>query len=62
LGKAEILSLLKGDVPSDRVTELVKERGIKFAPTPDDLKDIRSAGGSNELVDAISQATAPARN
>jgi len=62
LGKAEILSLLKGYVPSDRVTTLVKERGIKFAPTPDDLKDIRGAGGGDDLIDAINQAAAPARN
>ncbi len=57
LSKAEILSLLGGDVPSSRVTELVKERGIKFAPTPDDLKDIRAAGGGDDLVDAITQAS-----
>jgi hypothetical protein len=62
LGKAEILSLLQGDVPSERVAELVKQRGIKFVPTPGDLKDIRSAGGSDDLIDAVSQASAPARN
>jgi hypothetical protein len=62
LGKGEILNLLKGDVPSERVAGLVKERGIKFVPTPDDLKDIRSAGGDDDLIGAISQAAAPARN
>jgi hypothetical protein len=62
LGKDEILSLLQGDVPSERVAELVKQRGIRFAPTPGDLKDIRSAGGSDDLIDAVSQASAPARN
>jgi len=62
LGKAEILSLLQGDVPSARVAELVKERGIKFVPTPDDLKDIRSVGGGDDLIDAINQAPAAARN
>jgi len=62
LGKGEILSLLQGDVPSARVAELVKERGIKFIPTQDDLKEIRSAGGGDDLIDAINQAPAPARN
>ena len=61
LGKAEILSLLQGDVPSARVAELVKERGIKFVPTPDDLKEIRGAGGGDDLIDAINQAPAPAK-
>lgn len=58
LNKAEILSLLQGDVPSARVAELVKERGIKFVPTPDDLKEIRGAGGGDDLIDAINQAPA----
>jgi hypothetical protein len=62
LDKAEILSLLQGDVPSARVAGLVKERGLKFAPTPDDLKEIRSAGGGDDLVDAISQASALPRS
>jgi len=62
LAKAEILSLLQGDVPSARVAELVKERGIKFVPTPDDVKEIRGAGGGDDLIDVINQAPAPARN
>jgi hypothetical protein len=62
LDKAEILSLLQGDVPSARVAGLVKERGLKFALTPDDLKEIRSAGGGDDLVDAISQASALPRS
>jgi hypothetical protein len=62
LGKAEILSLLRGDVPSARVAALVKEHGIKFAPTQGDLSDIRAAGGGDDLVGAITQATAPVSN
>jgi hypothetical protein len=62
LGKAEILGLLQGDVPSARVAELVKERGLKFVPTQDDLKEIRAAGGADDLIDAINQSPAPARN
>jgi len=62
LGKAEILGLLQGDVPSARVAELVKERGLKFVPTQDDLKEIRTAGGADDLIDALNQSPAPARN
>jgi hypothetical protein len=61
LGKAEILSLLQGEVPSARVADLVKERGIKFVPAQDDLKEIRGAGGSDDLIDAINQAASSAR-
>lgn len=58
LDKAEILSLLQGEVPSARVSALVRERGLKFSPTPDDLKEIRSAGGGDDLIDAVNQASA----
>jgi len=56
---SDILNLLKGDVSSDRVAALVRERGIKFAPSEDDLKDIRAAGGGDDLVDALKQAESP---
>jgi hypothetical protein len=56
LSKSEILDLLKGDVPSERVAGLVKERGINFVPTQDFLKEIRAAGGGDDLVDALNQA------
>lgn len=58
LDKAEILSLLQGDVPSARVADLVKQRGIKFVPAPGDLQDIRGAGAGDDLIDAINQASA----
>jgi hypothetical protein len=61
LSKAEIVSLLQGDVPSTRVAELVRERGIKFVPTPDDLKEIRGAGGGDDLIDAINEAAPSAK-
>jgi len=56
LAKSDIIDLLKGDVPSGRVAGLVKERGIKFDPTQDDLKEIRAAGGGDDLVDALNDA------
>ena len=56
LDKAEIISLLVGAVPASRVAGIVQERGIKFNPTPDDLNEIRAAGGTDELIQAIQQA------
>ena len=56
LAKSDIIDLLKGEVPSDRVAGLVKERGIKFDPTQNDLKEIRAAGGGDDLVDALNDA------
>jgi hypothetical protein len=58
LDKADIIDLLKGDVSSARVTDLVKDRGIKFVPTQEDLKEIRAAGGEDDLVNAINDAAA----
>jgi hypothetical protein len=58
LGKEEIISLLQGGVPVLRVAELVRDRGIKFTPTPGDLNDLRAAGGSEDLIQAIQQAAA----
>jgi hypothetical protein len=59
LDKQEIVALLHGGVSSARIVELVKERGIKFRPTANDLNVIRAEGGSDELVEAIQKA-APA--
>jgi hypothetical protein len=55
-GKTDVLDLLKGEVPSSRVIELVKERGIKFDPTEDDYKEIRAAGGDENLVNVLKAA------
>ncbi len=61
LGKAEIIALLQGGVPESHVLELVRDRGVKFAPTASDLNDLRAAGGSDELVQAIQQAAPGAK-
>jgi len=58
LGKDEIISLLQGGVPDSHVTELVKDRGIKFVPTSADVNDLRAAGGDEDLIQAIRQAAA----
>jgi len=59
LDKESILGLLKGGVPATHVAALIKERGVKFRPTDDDLKAIRAEGGSDEVVQAIQQAEMP---
>ena len=59
LGKADILRLLTGDVPSARVASLVKERGVKFAPTEEDIDEFRAAGGADDLIDALKQSATP---
>jgi hypothetical protein len=59
LDKTAIISLLVGAVPPPRIVEIVKERGIKFTPTTDDLNEIRAAGGNDELLQALQQAAPP---
>jgi hypothetical protein len=56
LDKKNIIGLLQGGVPSARITDLIRQRGIKFSPSVGDLKAIRTAGGTDELIQAIQQA------
>jgi len=56
LDRQEIIGLLQGGVPSARIVDLIKERGIKFSPSADDLNTIRAAGGTDDLIEAIQQA------
>jgi hypothetical protein len=56
LDKQDIVGLLQGGVPPARIVDLIKERGIKFSPSADDLNEIRTAGGTDELIQAIQQA------
>lgn len=58
LDKEEIISLLRGGVPVAHVAELIRDRGIKFTPTPADLNDLRAAGGNEDLIRATQQAAA----
>ncbi len=60
LAKSDVLALLNGGVPSQRVAELVGQRGINFSPNDDDFSDIRAAGGRDDLVSALRQAPARA--
>jgi Flp pilus assembly protein TadD len=53
LNQVQVFALLAGGVPSHRVTLLVQERGIDFAPTDDYLQEVRLAGGEDELIGAL---------
>jgi hypothetical protein len=50
LSKQDVLDLLTGDVPSERVAAIVKKEGISFAMTAAAEKEVREAGGSDELI------------
>jgi hypothetical protein len=34
----------------------VRERGIRFHPTPDDLDAVTAAGGAEDLIEALREA------
>lgn len=56
LDRVEIVSLLQGGVPPERIADLVKQRGVKFSPSPDDVNALRAAGGTDDLIHVIQQA------
>jgi sulfatase modifying factor 1 len=58
LTKDEVISLVKGSVPSARVADLVRERGIDFEPTEDYFHALRSAGAEQVLIDALRATSA----
>jgi hypothetical protein len=56
--KNEIIRLLKGDVPGNRVAALARERGIEFQMNQENEAEIRQAGANDSLVAAL-RALAP---
>jgi hypothetical protein len=64
LTKVQILGLLAGGVSNERITSLVKERGIDFQPTPTDLGEVRHAGADRMLLVSLRAAAreSPARS
>jgi hypothetical protein len=50
LSKQDIIDLLTGDVTSERVADIAKEKGISFDMTAAAEKDIRAADGSDNLI------------
>ncbi|HLY62053.1 MAG TPA: PEGA domain-containing protein [Terriglobia bacterium] len=53
LSKNDIIDLLKGEVPSARVSELARENGINFQLTPAVEDELRHAGATNELLTTL---------
>jgi hypothetical protein len=56
LAKEEIVALLKGEVPSARIADLARERGITFVLTRETETQLRQAGATEDLVKALRQA------
>jgi len=53
LNQVQVFALLGGGVPSHRVTLLIQERGIDFAPTDEYLQEVSLAGGDDELISTL---------
>lgn len=66
LNKNEIITLLQVGTPEGRIEQLVGERGVSFALTPEIVQELEAAGASKAVINAIaaragSAAPAPAR-
>ncbi|MBZ5670431.1 MAG: formylglycine-generating enzyme family protein [Acidobacteriia bacterium] len=57
LSKEQVLQLLAGEVPSQRVAALVKQRGIDFFPDEKYLETLRLADADQILVAALREAS-----
>ena len=55
LTEGEIIRLLQGGVAPARVASIVHDHGISFEVTPQVEKDLRDAGGTDELIEALHQ-------
>jgi hypothetical protein len=52
----QVLALMAGGVASERVTALVKQRGIIFVPDEEYLETLRVAGAGEALIAAVREA------
>lgn len=59
LTKEQVLNLLASGVSSDRVTALVRRRGLNFKPTEEYLDSLRVAGANEGVVKAVEEAKRP---
>src|SRR5208283_2856505 len=67
LTKQDVIDLLTGDVPSDQVVQVARKSGISFQVTASVAKEIRDAGGTDDLIRVLrslspSAPAAPASN
>jgi Flp pilus assembly protein TadD len=58
INQIQVFTLLAGHVPSHRIASLVQECGIDFEPTDDYLREVRLAGGEDELIGGLKNAKA----
>jgi tetratricopeptide (TPR) repeat protein len=56
INQVQIIAQLAAESPSQRVTMLVKDRGLDFAVKDDYLQEVRLAGGDDELIAALKSA------
>jgi tetratricopeptide (TPR) repeat protein len=56
LNQVQIFAQLAAEYPSQRVTTLVKDRGLDFTAKDDYLQQVRLAGGNDELIAALKSA------
>jgi tetratricopeptide (TPR) repeat protein len=56
VNQVQVFAQLAAESPSQRVTMLVKDRGIDFAVKDDYLQQVRLAGGDDELIAALKSA------
>jgi flagellar basal body-associated protein FliL len=64
LTKNEIVTLLQVGTPATRIEQLVGERSVRFAMTPEIARELQAAGATRPLIDSIARrapAAAPAR-
>ena len=59
LTKQDVIDLLTGDVPSDQVAQEAQKAGISFQVTASVAKEIRDAGGTDDLIRVL-RTLAPA--
>lgn len=56
LTEANILDLLRNEVPKPRIVQLVTERGIAFELTASVEQRLRSAGADDMVIEAVKKA------
>jgi TonB family protein len=53
LSDKDISLLLAGEVGSEKIADMVRQRGITFKPTDEYFERLRSSGAKDELIDAL---------
>ena len=53
LSKNQVMELVKAEMDNSQLAKLVRERGIDFEPTDDDVQALRKAGAQDVLIAAL---------